>query len=103
MADDPPVPQLKKRRSRTAVFISKLYDVVERATLRATGTFDIAIIGVNEAALFATENIVLARCWLESPPTMLEIYCRDGKRRKQKNHIAKNQRFRAHRMLATGE
>lgn len=68
--------------------------------MRTTGPFNIAIVGVNEPALFATENVVLARSGFESPPTMLEIYCRDRKRRKQNNHVGEDQCFTTHRALA---
>jgi hypothetical protein len=73
--------QLKKRRSIDRRGL-KLDHAVERPALRTTGTLDIAVVGVNEAALFATKNIVFAGCGLESPPTMLEIYCHARKRRK---------------------
>jgi hypothetical protein len=91
----PPEFPVKKRRHWAAVG-SKLYDVVQRAALRTTGTFHIAIVGVNEAALFATENMVFARCWLEAPPTMFGIYCHAGKCRKQNNDISKDECGNAH-------
>src|SRR6185436_12700986 len=80
----------QKTAARAAVG-SKLNDVVERAALRTTGTFDVAVVGVNETAFFATENVVFARCRLETPPTMFGIYCRGGKCRKQNHHVSKNE------------
>jgi hypothetical protein len=75
---------------------SKLNHVVQRAALRTARALDITVVGIDKAALLATENVILAGCRLESPTTMLKIYCHGGKCRKQNHDVGKDERLDGH-------
>src|SRR5258708_2505857 len=71
--------------------------LIHHPALRAAGEFHVRIVGVNEGALAAAENVVTAPLRLKAFATKLVIDRHARQRRQQQHQVAEEQLVRAHR------
>src|SRR5439155_22521898 len=70
--------------------------LVYGSALRTARAIHISVVGVNERAFLAAENVVLTGCWFEPFAAKLVINSHATQRRKEDEHVEQKQLVRGH-------